>query len=201
MKLTTRIMENTHAYRLWQAPFAEKKFAPILAHNDLRQVRRVLDVGCGPGTNTRHFTHTHYLGIDHNLRYLEYARRRYGRDFLVADITHWALAPTARFDFVLINSFLHHVDTPSARGILSHLRALLTDDGHVHILDLVLPERLSVARVLARLDRGGLPRPLRDWKEIFGEVFETVVFEPFELTGPGVTLWEMVYFKGRAKKR
>jgi SAM-dependent methyltransferase len=200
MNLTTRILENAHAYRLWQAPFAEKKFAPILAHNDMRQVRRVLDVGCGPGINTAYFTHTQYLGIDHNSRYLEYARRRHGRDFLVADITRWTVAPTARFDFVLINSFFHHVDTPSARGILSQLRALLADDGHVHILDLVLPERPSVARLLARLDRGGLPRPLRDWREIFAEWFEPVVFEPFEVTGLGVTLWEMVYFKGRAKK-
>ena len=102
MNLTTRIMENTHAYRLWQAPFAEKKFAPILAHNDLSQVRRVLDVGCGPGTNTPYFTHARYLGIDHNLRYLEYARQRYRQDFLVADIARWAVAPRARFDFALV---------------------------------------------------------------------------------------------------
>jgi SAM-dependent methyltransferase len=200
MNLTARIMENTGAYRLWQAPFADMKFAPILAHNDLRQARRVLDVGCGPGTNTPQFAHTDYLGIDHNPRYLEHARRRYGRDFLVADIAHWPLAPTARFDFVLINSFLHHVDTPSARRILAQLHALLTDDGHVHIIDLVLPERPSLARFLARQDRGGFARPLREWQGIFGEMFETVVFEPFRLTGLGATLWEQVYFKGRGKR-
>ena len=200
MKLTARIMENTHSYRLWQAPFAEKKFAPILAHNDLRQARRVLDVGCGPGTNAHHFAHTYYLGIDCIQRYLEYARRRHGRDFLVADVTRWPLAPAARFDFVLINSFFHHVDTPSTRAILSELRALLTNDGHVHILDLVMPERPSIARFVARQDRGEFPRPLRDWREIFSEWFETVVFEPYKLTGLGVTLWEMVYFKGRAKR-
>jgi SAM-dependent methyltransferase len=200
MKLATPIMENTHAYRLWQAPFAEKKFAPIPAHNDLREVRRVLDVGCGPGTNTPHFAHTSYLGIDHNLRYLEHARRRYGRAFLVADITRPALAPAARFDFILINSFLHHVNTSSARGLLSQLGALLTEDGHVHILDLVLPARPSVARLLARLDRGEFPRPLGEWKQIFSETFETEVFEPYALTGLGATLWEMVYFKGRGKR-
>jgi len=201
MNLTTRILENTHAYRLWQAPFAEQKFAPILAHNDLRQVRRVLDVGCGPGTNTPHFSHTRYLGIDCNWRYLEYARRRYKQDFLVADITRWALAQTARFDFALLNSFLHHVDTPGARGILSQLSELLTDDGYVHIIAVVLPQGPSVARFLTRRDRGEFARPLQDWKEIFGEAFETVVCEPFELTGLGVTLWQLVYFKGRAKKR
>ena len=200
MKLVTRIMENTAAYSLWQAPFAEKKFAPILAYNDLRQARRVLDVGCGPGTNTPHFAHTHYLGIDHNLRYLQHARRLYGRDFLAADITRPALALGARFDFILVNSFLHHIDTPGARGILSQVGALLAEDGHVHILELVLPPRPSVAQLLARLDRGEFPRPLEEWKQIFGEIFETEIFEPYQLTGLGATLWEMIYFKGRRKR-
>jgi SAM-dependent methyltransferase len=200
MMRVTQIMENTSVYSLWQAPFAENKLAPLLAHNDLRQVRRVLDVGCGPGTNTPHFAHTRYLGIDHNLRYLQHARRRHRRDFLVADVTRPALAPTARFDFILINSFLHHIGTPSVREILAQLNPLLTEDGHVHILELVLPARPSVARILARLDRGDFPRPLEEWKQIFTETFETEVFEPYALTGLGATLWEMVYFKGRGKK-
>ena len=195
-----RIMENTFVYRLWQAPFAQKKFAPILAHNDLREARRVLDVGCGPGTNTPRFAHAYYLGIDHNLRYLLYARRRHGKDFLVADATRLALAPAARFDFIFINSFLHHVDTPSVQGLLAQLGGLLTEDGHVHILDLVLPARPSVARFLARHDRGEFPRPLEQWKQIFSAAFETEVFEPYPLTGLGTTLWEMIYFKGRGRR-
>jgi len=200
MSLTARIMENNLAYRLWQAPFAEKKFAPILAHNDLRQARRVLDVACGPGINTHHFAHAQYLGIDHNLRYLGDARRRYGRDFVVADLNYWPLASTASFDFILANSFLHHVDTPNVRVILSQLHSLLTEDGHVHIIDVVMPEQPSLPRFLSRRDRGEFVRPLRDWQEIFSERFETVVFEPFKLVGLGVAFWEMVYFKGRAKR-
>jgi len=63
------------------APFAERKFAPILAHNDLSKVGRVLDVGCGPGTNTRHFEGSSYLGLDLNERYVTDAHCRYGREF------------------------------------------------------------------------------------------------------------------------
>jgi hypothetical protein len=40
MKLISAIMEHTQAYRLWQAPFAENKLAPVLSHNDLRLVRQ-----------------------------------------------------------------------------------------------------------------------------------------------------------------
>ena len=201
LRLTSRIMEHTLAYRLWQAPFAEQKLAPLFAHNDgLRGVRRVLDVGCGPGTNTHHFARAYYLGVDHNPAYIANAQQRHRRDFVVADITQYDVVPGERFDFILVNSFLHHVDDASVGRILSHLSTLLTDDGHVHALELVMPERRSIARQLARYDRGEYPRPLAEWRRLFESALEPVVFEPYPLVGLGVTLWDMVYFKGRARR-
>jgi SAM-dependent methyltransferase len=201
MKSFTRVMENTAAYRIWQAPFADKKLAPVLRHNDLSKVRRVLDVGCGPGTNTRYFSGSDYLGVDMNEKYVAYARERFGRKFVAADVTSTAIGDGGKFDFVLCNSFFHHVDTPGVQRILDHLATLVSDDGHVHVLDLVLPDRRSIARLLARLDRGDWPRPLPEWKELFTRAFEPVLFEPYPLTGFGVTLWNMVYFKGRPRHR
>ncbi len=192
-------MRHATAYRLWQAPFAEKKLTPVLRHNDLSSVRSVLDVGCGPGTNTRHFAHASYLGLDVNPDYIAYARHRYGREFIATDVREYSGRTGERFDFILVNSFLHHVDTPDARRILSQLATLLTRDGHVHILDLVMPVEPSVARFLARSDRGEFPRPLGDWCTLFDESFEPVVFEAYPLGALGVTLWQMVYFKGRRK--
>jgi len=200
MKLGAAALEHTLAYRLWQAPFADKKLAPLFAHNDLRAVRRVLDVGCGPGTNTGHFGHADYVGVDINPRYIAYARRRYGREFLVADVT---AGPDlgARFDCVLVNSFLHHVDDAQAHRILGRLAPLLSPDGHLHALELVLPAGRSVARLLARLDRGAHARPLAAWWALLATHFEPVVFEPYGLGALGMTLWHMVYFKGRARTR
>lgn len=199
MKLAS-VMNNTLAYRVWQAPFAERKLAPLLAHNDLGRVRRVLDVGCGPGTNTRHFAHADYLGIDFNPAYIESARKRHGRDFIVADVTEYQVAASERFDLILANSLFHHIETDNTRRILAHLATLLSDDGHVHILDLVLPDRPSIARLLAKADRGDYPRPLAEWRTIFESVFVPVVFEPYPLGLAGVTLWNMIYFKGRARR-
>jgi SAM-dependent methyltransferase len=200
VKLAARIMDWTWAYRVWQAPVAEKKLVPVLAHNDLRAVRRVLDVGCGPGTNTHHFAHADYLGIDYNPGYIESARRRHRRPFVVADVTSYTVADDQRFDFILVNSFLHHVDSASAERVLQHLHGLLTEDGHVHIVDLVLPQHRSAARLLARWDRGGFPRPLDEWRAMFSRRFEPVVFEPYALTAFGTPLWSLVYFKGRARR-
>ena len=200
MKAYAKIMENTLAYRVWQAPFAERKLAPFLAHNDLSRARRVLDVGCGPGTNTHHFANADYLGIDFNAAYIESARARHGREFVVADVTTYEVAPDQRFDLIIANSLFHHIDTSNTERILAHLATLLSDDGHVHILDLVLPPRPSISRFLARADRGDYPRPLEAWRDIFTRAFEPVVFEPYPLGAAGLTLWSMIYFKGRARR-
>jgi SAM-dependent methyltransferase len=200
MKVHARLMENTLAYRVWQAPFAERKLAPLFAHNDVARARRVLDVGCGPGTNTHHFASADYLGIDFNPAYIESARRRHGREFIVADVTKYEVPADRRFDLILANSLFHHIDDASTRRILAHLATLVSHDGHIHIMDLVLPPAPSVSRFLARADRGDYPRPLEEWRDLFTSTFEPVVFEPYPLGAGGVTLWNMVYFKGRARR-
>lgn len=199
-KAYAQLMEHTLAYRLWQAPFAERKLAPMYAHTDVAAARRVLDVGCGPGTNTAHFAHAEYLGLDFNPAYIESARRRHGRDFIVADVTRYEVANDQRFDFIFANSLFHHIDTPSTRRILAHLATLLSDDGHIHVIDLVLPERPSIARLLARADRGAYPRPIEEWRELFTTAFEPIVFERYPLGIGGVKLWDMVYVQGRARR-
>jgi SAM-dependent methyltransferase len=193
------IMENVAAYRLWQAPFVDKKLDPLLKHNDLAKARRVLDVGCGPGTNTSRFFHAEYLGLDNNESYIKYARRRYAREYIVTDIRSYAPRSGVCFDFILVNSFLHHVDDSDSLSILSKLKSLLTPTGYIHVLDLVMPARPSISRLLARCDRGDFARSLEKWRDIFTQDFEPILFEPYPLTAFGVTLWNMVYFKGKAK--
>ncbi len=187
------------SYRLWQAPFAESKFAPILRHNDLSAVERVLDVGCGPGTNTHHFADADYLGIDINPRYVEYASERYSRRFLAADATEFRVPPEERFDFVLINSFLHHIPDDDVRALMAHLATLVTDGGHIHVMELELPPGRTIARALAKADRGDYARPREHWRSLLGESFDTAIFEPYPLGRAhwdATTLWNMVYFKG-----
>ena len=193
------LFEVPWVYRMWQAPFQEQKLAPILRHNDLPSVRRVLDVGGGPGTNAPHFKGMDYLGVDINPEYVEQARARHGRRFEVADVTRWQVRDEP-FDFILVNSFFHHVGDEDSLRILAHLATLLTDDGRIHVLDLVLPPAPGVARLLARMDRGDHPRPLPAWEELLGRHFQADVFEPYDLSVAGVPLWKMVYFRGRPRR-
>lgn len=193
------LLEQPTVYRLWQAWHAKQKFSPVVAHNDPTRIRRALDVGCGPGTNAAILSGTDYLGIDINPKYVESARRRFGRRFLVADATTYKAPPGERFDFVLVNSLLHHIDAAGTRKLLSNLAGLLTEDGHLHSIEVVIPEHPGLARALARWDRGRFTRSLLEWEGIFSEFFEPVVLELFTVKWLGVTCWEMVYFKGKAK--
>jgi SAM-dependent methyltransferase len=112
MKAFDYFLEQPSFFNLSQLPFSGQKFSRILGHNDLKQVRAVLDVGCGPGTNAPRFAHAKYLGIDINDRYIQSARSRYRRDFLLADVTTSEAIPAGSYDFILVNSFLHHIDAP-----------------------------------------------------------------------------------------
>lgn len=183
-------------YRAWQHPFVRQKLAP-LEQDDIRNAHHVLDVGCGPGTNATLFAHTEYLGIDLNPEYIAEARERKAGRFQVGDAAR--LDITGSFDFILANSLYHHLDDPATDSSLAALSNLLAPDGHVHILDLLLPSTASPARLLARWDRGDFPRPVSDWRSLFTRHFELERFEPYSLTCFGVALWHMVYFKGSKK--
>jgi|ERR1700730_4066142 SAM-dependent methyltransferase len=197
--LITRLLEQAPVYSLWQAPFVGDKLAPVLAHNDLAQVHRVLDVGCGPGTNTDLFRDADYLGVDINPDYIKSAQRKHKRPFVVADVTTYDDHAAGKFDFILINSFLHHVDDADVSKVLSRTAGWLTPDGHIHVIEVVSPGDRSIAQLLASWDRGRYTRSLGHWRSLLERHLEIAVFETFFLTLMGTKLWNMVYCKGRGK--
>jgi SAM-dependent methyltransferase len=187
-------------YRLGRPPYSRHLEARLSEELRLDGHGRLLDVGCGPGTNSKYFAHSDYLGLDINEDYIKDARQRYRRPFIACDVRTYRPTQKASFDFVLVNSFLHHLDAADVCNILTHLTSVLTEDGHVHILELVMPPNASVSRLLAQWDRGKFARTRQEWELLFSRVFEPVMFESYPLTGAGVTLWNMLYFKGKLRK-
>jgi SAM-dependent methyltransferase len=200
MRVFNYLLEQTFVYSLWQAPFVSAKLAPLFAHNSLDRACRVLDVGCGPGTNTPLFAHADYLGIDINPNYIAHARKKHNRQFVVADVCTYDQAATPGYDFILVNSFLHHVDDAGTSAILHRLQSWLSADGHIHLLELVLPQESSLARFMARHDRGKYPRSFPAWRNRFEQHLDLVFCEPYDLGMLGVPIWNMIYCKGRAKR-
>jgi 2-polyprenyl-3-methyl-5-hydroxy-6-metoxy-1,4-benzoquinol methylase len=137
------------------------------------------------------------VGLDINERYLEMARARHVGTFDQADLTVTDLSSLGTFDTILVNSFLHHVSDDHVRRILDRLVARLAPEGRVHVLELVLPPRLSLARVMAKLDRGRFARSIESWTGLFNAAFEPLVTEPYTFGGG---LWAMIYLQGRVRR-
>jgi SAM-dependent methyltransferase len=197
MRWIESLLEHPAVYSAWQAPFVSQKFAPAEWHLQQRQIRRVLDVGCGPGTNALRFAGADYVGIDINERYLAVARTRSQGRFVRADLQTDDVSMLGLFDTILVNSVLHHLPDAAVTRTLSQLQRLLEPEGRVHILELVLPQVNSLARIMAKLDRGRYARPLERWRELFDPHFEAVCVEPYHFGGG---LWAMVYFQGKARE-
>ncbi len=196
IRVLEQILEHPTIYSQWQDPFVERKFAPVERRLTDANIRRVLDVGCGPGTNARRFESAAYVGIDINESYLAVARSKYSGQFIQADLATADLSHLGVFDAVLVNSFLHHLADPAVDRLLGQLAMLLEPGGRVHILELVRPDRLSLPSMMASLDRGRYARTLSAWKALFERHFDSVVLEPYTF---GLGLWAMVYFQGMTK--
>lgn len=185
------------AYALWQTPFVAGKIAPFLAAGPAARFGRVLELGCGPGTNAHLFEPQGYVGIDLSPQYVEAARRRRRGRFVCGDAATFELPDEAPFDRVFVNSLLHHLRDEQVESLLSRAAAALGPQGEIHVLDLALPARPSVARLLARADRGGFARSLAVWEKLFTRHFHDISFKPYVVRCAGVSCWEMFYCRGR----
>ncbi len=198
-RLADTAFEHPLVYRTLQAPFHERKLAPFLRRLHQHATMRVLDVGCGPGTNAAHFRDLQYTGVDINPDYIANAQRRFPGRFLVGDVTDPSVLPAEQFDCVLLNSLMHHLDDVAVNGLLGRLGRFLAPGGSIHILDLVLPPHWSAARMMARLDRGRYARPIAQWQALFERSLQIDTLEQYPLGVPSIPLWHMVYCAGRSR--
>lgn len=194
-----RLWDLGAVYRLWQLPFERQKFAPVRRELAGVDMRSVLDVGCGPGTNAGYFKDVAYVGVDLNPAYIRAARKRFGDRFVVGDASRELPETGAPYDVILVNSLLHHLDDEQVAGTLRGATGLLADGGAIHILDLELPSRKGVARFLAEHDRGDYVRPRDAWRTLLDGLLHVDEFEPYPLGIAGRALWNMFYARGTAQ--
>ena len=194
------ILDHPLMYAAWQAPFIAQKVAPFRRHNPGLPFGRVLDVGCGPGTNRALFADHAYVGLDLDSGYVARSKRRSGGSVLVGDAARLPFRAGPLFDCVFINSLLHHLDDAQVRLLLHDASRLLTAGGTVHVIDLVVPEARTLARALAGRDRGRHPRTLAALRRVLEEVLVPNVEQQFPLRLGPIALWQMVYVRGTPRE-
>ena len=201
--LKDRILESPLGYAVWSAPFNKQKAGPVLRMIERagRSGGRLLDVGCGPGTNAPLLLNWDYLGVDLNPKYIETARHRVpDRRFAVADATR--LNVGGSFDLVLINSLMHHLDDDGCLKLLRSLNGLLKDTGQIVIQEPLVPDRNDrIQNFLMDQDRGDHFRTVGHWKDLFAAGGFTVREEEhYKMKLAGVIVGWQMYSALLAKK-
>ena len=137
---------------------------------------RVLDVGCGTGTQAVVIKRAHpdaeVTGLDGDAKALAVARRKLAREGLEVQLDEGLATalpyPNARFDRVVSSLVFHHLGDDAKRGALAEIRRVLAPGGVFVLADFGPPrswfERLLAPQLLkfeqARTNIGGGLRDL-----------------------------------------
>jgi SAM-dependent methyltransferase len=187
-----RLLEMPAVYAAWQATHNREKVVFVSSRIHPRPGLRVVELACGPGTNAHLFADCAYTGIDINPQYIASARRRFpGQTFVCADLTRHDFG-AAEYDWVLVNSFLHHLDDAQAQAILTAAGRIKAHG--IVVLELVLPARPSFARLLAKLDRGRFARSLEEWNAMIPPTLHVCEQVDVFIRRAGVLLYHLVGF-------
>ena len=169
-----RLAEEPRAFH-WLRKLPEANYratkARIRAVRDALGRPRVLDAGCGTGEYAALFEPARYLGVDLHPGYVAYARRRHPRHrFEVADLRDW-VGSEQRFDLVLVNGVLHHLDDADARALLGTAARRRAPGGSLLVIeDVSLPRPGLGTRLVHALDHGHFIRDAARWRELVSAV-------------------------------
>ena len=130
---------------------------------------QVVDLGCGPGDVAQRFARVYsscrVTGVDGSPAMLAEGRRRLAklphgdRIDLVQGYLPGATLPLPRFDTVISNSLLHHLEDPAV--IWDSVRAYGEPSATVFVMDLMRPASAEQARAMVDQYTAGEPEVLR----------------------------------------
>jgi len=139
----------------------------------------ILDVGCGTSSILALLpTNIHYTGIDISQTYLDKASHTYrNRGEWVQGCTsdlHKLVGFEEKFDVIMANGVLHHLDDSEMQALSSSIHKLLKDGGRFVTIDCCYTQKQgAISRLLTSLDRGKHVRRPEHYKRLIdGNLWE-----------------------------
>ncbi len=177
MGLRSGLMEVPLIYDLFTNGLTRKVNQNWFVNSVVRPThgQRILDIGCGTATVLTKLDDVTYLGIDHNAEYINKARARFSDkgSFHCIDINDATFKDYGRFDIVLLLGVLHHLRDDEVNALMQAIPGVLNPDGVVITFDCaIVSGQHSIARLLAKLDRGRYARSPQRYREFLESHFK-----------------------------
>lgn len=189
------IMERPLFYNLWSSIHFFPRLNEIKAAIEQSSCPHILDLGCGTGLFKKNYPGCDYVGIDNNARYIGYARKNLRGDFILGDILKLdRYLNSSRFDYIIINGVLHHLEDASVAMLMKNIGAYLNRDGTIIVIDHIYNERLNyVNKLLLKYDRGSFSRTEVSYRTLF-EGFAILSYKEFFIRAGPLVLWTQCRF-------
>lgn len=145
---------------------------------------RILEIGCGTGTNLDYLPRTvEYVGCDISEKYIRYAQSKYdGRaTFIKAGAGELAAKNLGFFDFVLSIGLLHHLSDSENQILCREVLGLLNEKGcFIAIESCHSEEQSPLEKWLNSKDRGQYIRFPKDYVRLLSNSFSKIETEYFK---------------------
>jgi SAM-dependent methyltransferase len=196
MSIKDKFLESSIGYRLWSSSFIAPKVEAIwsLLASSSKSGGSFLDVGCGPGSNSRFFGSAFdYCGIDINPDYVAAAQQTYPKmRFVVGDAAALEIKDET-FDVILINSLIHHLNDKEASALLDSLHHVLAPGGVIIVQEPLIPGPSKwFMRWIMNRDRGHYFRSAEHWISLYvGRGYTVATETDYTISFLGIPCWHM----------
>jgi ubiquinone/menaquinone biosynthesis C-methylase UbiE len=173
-----KIFDNANLYKLFQFGVSRKGTSEFVTNEILKpkNVKKVLDFGCGIGYHSNAYPESEYLGIEPLVGCIKKANALYARPnatFNVGDHTSLKKIPSSSFDLVIAIGVLHHVDDSIFDDFIVESSRILKPGGRLTTLDPVTYEQQKfTSRWMVLRDRGEWVRSENGYLEKFSRHFD-----------------------------
>jgi len=214
-----KILNNGYLYNIFGRLIGRKNSAGRTGFYNLPKIEgrklRVLDIGCGPGSNSQLFIGTEYYGFDFNKQNITMANEKYknypNMHFVCADVNDYFNAQNLKhndyFDLVYMTGVMHHLTDDELRKCLSSVKNLLRTPSLEMAEDIVgelrtqdgvfLPQNSAWSNFLLKRDRGKFVRTEADYLALLKPYFpkiETKIFTDLNRIG-----YPIIIFNARGR--
>jgi cyclopropane fatty-acyl-phospholipid synthase-like methyltransferase len=173
------VLSNPNVYDFVQNVLGAGKLRKELVRKYVRPYdgMKILDIGCGTGEILEYLPAVEYLGVDLSETYIRSAVDRYGErgEFHVGRAESAPWPKDRSFDVVLSLGVLHHLGDGEVISFLDSIKSLMDRDTRIVTVDPCFDdEQSSIAKSLARLDRGQNVRTEGQYRSLFEKRFRSV---------------------------
>jgi ubiquinone/menaquinone biosynthesis C-methylase UbiE len=146
----------------------------IIRKLNITSKEKIIDIACGVGTFSTLIS-GEYTGVDINSNFIDFAKRKYKKNFFVADATNLKTFDDKSFDKALIIDCIHHLSDDKVKKILQEACRVTKNK----ILIVEAPKEFNW-KFFIRMDKGTNFRTTKKLHELVSRYFRIEKTEMFK---------------------